>query len=75
MKRSSQSPRDSFLRELSNHGGKMTKSILRQRIGMKQAELNIILADWEKEGRSIRTTVKHGELISRNSINAFQRRP
>jgi DNA-binding MarR family transcriptional regulator len=42
----------------------MTKGVLRQRIGLKQADLDIILADLEKEGRILRTIGKHGELIS-----------
>jgi DNA-binding MarR family transcriptional regulator len=63
MKRSSQSPDDSVLWELTCHG-KMTRGLLRQRIGMKQAELDIILADLEREGRIKRTIDKQGELIS-----------
>lgn len=63
MKRISQSPRDSILWELSNRG-KMTKNILRQRTGMKIAELDIILADLEREGRIKRMIGEHGELIS-----------
>jgi CTP-dependent riboflavin kinase len=42
----------------------MTRGLLRQRIGMKQAELDIILGELEKEGRIKRTIGKHGELIS-----------
>jgi CTP-dependent riboflavin kinase len=42
----------------------MTRSILRQRIGIKQADLDFILADLEREGKIKRTIGKHGELIS-----------
>ena len=63
MKRASQSPHGSILWELANHG-KMTKSILRQHIGLKQADLDTILGDLEREGRIKRTVGKHGELIS-----------
>jgi DNA-binding MarR family transcriptional regulator len=58
-----QSPHDRVLWELASHG-KMTRGLLRQRIGMKQAELDIILGELEKEGRIKRTIGKHGELIS-----------
>ena len=47
MKLVSQSPHDSILWELSNHG-KM------QRTGIRKAELDIILADLEREGRILR---------------------
>jgi DNA-binding HxlR family transcriptional regulator len=63
MKRSSQSPHDSILWELSNHG-KMTKNMLRQRIGIRKAKLDIILADLEREGRILRKIGEDGELIS-----------
>jgi DNA-binding MarR family transcriptional regulator len=58
-----QSTHDRVLWELASHG-KMTKGILRQRIGLKQADLDIILADLEREGRIRKTIGKHGELIS-----------
>ena len=58
-----QSPHDKVLWELANKG-KMTRSILCQHIGMKQVNLDIILADLEKDGRIIRTIGKHGGLIS-----------
>jgi DNA-binding HxlR family transcriptional regulator len=64
MKRSSQSPHDSVLWELANHGDKMTRSSLRRDVGIRQADLDVILAELEKEGRIIRTIGKHGELIS-----------
>jgi DNA-binding MarR family transcriptional regulator len=57
-----QSTHDRVLWELASHG-KMTKGILRQRIGLKQADLDIILADLEREGRIRRTIDKHGESI------------
>lgn len=43
--RSSQSPRDSILWILDNHGGKMERSRLRQRVGMKYADLDPILTE------------------------------
>jgi hypothetical protein len=42
---------------------KMPWLLLRQHIRMKQAELEIILADLEKGERIIRTISRHGELI------------
>jgi hypothetical protein len=51
MKCTSQSPHDSLLWELANHGGKMTRSSLRRDVGIKLADLDIILADLEREGR------------------------
>jgi hypothetical protein len=65
MKRSSQSPHDSVLRELASHG-KMTRSILRQRIGIKKAELDIIQADLERESRITRTTGQKGLIMIKN---------
>jgi DNA-binding MarR family transcriptional regulator len=64
MKRTYQSPRDGVSWELVNHGGKMTRSSLCRDVGIKQADLDIILADLEREGRIKRTVGKHGELIS-----------
>jgi len=58
-----QSTHDRVLWDLASHG-KMTRGLLRQHIGLKQADLDIILADLEREGRIKRTTGKHGELIS-----------
>jgi len=58
-----QSTHDRVLWELARHG-KMTEGILRQRIGLKQADLDIILADLEREGRIRKNIGKHGELIS-----------
>jgi hypothetical protein len=42
----------------------MTRGLIRQRIGMKQAALDIILGELEIEGRIKRTIGKHWELIS-----------
>ena len=61
---STQSPRDRILWILANHGGKMIRSSLRRDVGIKQADLDIILADLEREGRIKRAVGKHGELIS-----------
>ena len=44
--------------------GEMTKGILCQRIGLKQVDLDIVLADLEREGKIRKTIGKHGELIS-----------
>jgi DNA-binding MarR family transcriptional regulator len=63
MKQPRQSPHNSVLWELASHG-KMTRGLLRQRIGMKQAELDVILDDLEKEDRIKKTIGKHGEVIS-----------
>jgi hypothetical protein len=51
------------LSELANPSKKDAWLLLRQHIRMKQAELEIILADLEKEDRIIRTISTHGELI------------
>jgi len=61
---STQSPRDRILWILANHGSKMIRSSLRRDVGIKQADLDIILADLEREGRIKRTVGKHGGLIS-----------
>jgi DNA-binding MarR family transcriptional regulator len=66
MKRFSQSPLDKVLWVLANHGGKMTASSLQLDLGIKQADLDVILANLEREGRIKRTIGKHGELISLN---------
>ena len=42
----------------------MIRSLLRRVVGIKQADLDIILADLEREGRIKRAVGKHGELIS-----------
>ena len=58
-----QSPHDKVLWVLASHG-KMTRGLLRQRIGMKQAELDIFLGELEKEGRIKIRVGKHGDLVS-----------
>ena len=62
----SQSPRDRILWILANKVGKMERSRLRARTGMRYALLNSILDELAKEGRIKRTVGKHGELISLN---------
>jgi DNA-binding MarR family transcriptional regulator len=42
----------------------MTRSPLRRDVGIKQADLDVMLAALEREGRIKRTIGKHGELIS-----------
>jgi DNA-binding MarR family transcriptional regulator len=64
MTSSSQSPRDRVLWILANKGGKITRSSLRRDAEIKLADLDIILAYLEKEGRIKRTVGEHGELIS-----------
>ena len=56
----SQSPRDRILWALSNNDGKMERSTLRRRVGMRLADLEPILGELAREGR-IRIT---GEIIS-----------
>jgi DNA-binding MarR family transcriptional regulator len=63
MERPSQSPRDKVLWELASHGGMMERSVLRRRMGMKYAELDLILEDLEKEGRIRRSTSPTGETL------------
>jgi DNA-binding MarR family transcriptional regulator len=50
------------LSELAYHGLINSRGF-RQQLGVEQADLDIILADLEKEGRIKRTFGKHGELI------------
>lgn len=50
-----QSPRDRILWILANNGGKMERSRLRERMGMRYALLDPILDELVKEGR-IRVT-------------------
>jgi hypothetical protein len=47
----SQSPRDHILWILANNGGKMERSRLRERTGMRYALLNFILEELAKDGR------------------------
>jgi len=60
----SQSPRDRILWILADNGGKMERSRLRARTGMRYALLNPILEELAREGRIKMTVGKHGELIS-----------
>ncbi len=55
-----QSPMDRILWILSNSGGKMERSTLRRRAGMRLADLEPILGELAREGR-IRIT---GEMVS-----------
>jgi len=55
-----QSPMDRILWILSNSGGKMERSTLRRRVGMRLADLEPILGELAREGR-IRIT---GEMVS-----------
>ncbi len=48
---SSQSPHDSILWILSDHGGSMKISELRQRTGLRLHELAPLLEDMEREGK------------------------
>ena len=47
----SQSSRDRILWILTNSGGKMERSKLRRRSGMKLADLNLVLGELALEGR------------------------
>jgi len=60
----SQSPRDRILWILVDNGGKMERSRLRARTGMRYAMLNPILEELAHEGRIKMTTGKQGDLIS-----------
>ena len=60
----SQSPRDRILWLLANHAGKMERSRLRRRMGMRYAVLNPILDELAREGRIRITPGKHEDLIS-----------
>ena len=42
----------------------MIRRSLRRDVGIKQVDLDIILADLEREGRIKRALGKHGELVS-----------
>jgi DNA-binding IclR family transcriptional regulator len=61
-KRSSQSPHDRVLWELSNHGGSMTKSDLARRLQMRLNEHDVVLQLLEKTGKIKRTETK-GKLV------------
>jgi hypothetical protein len=60
----SQSPSDRVLWILTNNGGKMERSRLRARTGMRYELLNPILEDLVREGRIRIAVGKNGDLIS-----------
>jgi hypothetical protein len=60
----SQPLRDRILWLLTNHGGKMERSRLRRRMGMRYAVLNPILDEMAREDRIRITAGKDGDLIS-----------
>lgn len=60
----SQSPRDRVLWELVSHNGRMRMRSLHRAVDIELADLNIVLADLEKEGWIRRTVRKNVELIS-----------
>jgi hypothetical protein len=60
----SQSPPDRILWILASNGGKMERSRLRARTGMRYALLNPILEELVKEGRIKITVGKQGDSIS-----------
>ena len=60
----SQFPRDRILWILTNNGGKMERSRLRARTGMRYALLNPILDELAKEGRIIVTAGRHEDSVS-----------
>jgi hypothetical protein len=62
--RVSQSPRDRVLWILANNGGKMERSRLRARTGMRYALLNPILEELASESKIKITVGKQGDLIS-----------
>ena len=64
----SQSPRDRILWILANNGGKMERSRLRARTGMRYAMLNPILDELTGEGRIRITKSKDGDLISLGNV-------
>ena len=59
----SQSQRDEVLLE-ANHGGKMKKRELRQRLISRLSELDPILEELEKEGQIKMTVGRHEDLVS-----------
>ena len=60
----SQSPRDRILWILANNGGKMERSRLRARTGMRYALLNSILDELAKEGRIKIASGKQGDIVT-----------
>ena len=59
-----QSPRDRVLWILADNGGKMERSRLRARTGMRYELLNPLLEALAREGRIKMTVGKQGDLIS-----------
>ena len=60
----SHSPRDRILWILSEHGGKMERSRLRRRMGMRYALLNPILDELVREGWIKIVSGKEGDIVS-----------
>jgi hypothetical protein len=60
----SQSPLDRILWTLANNGGKLERSRLRARTGMRYAMLNPILEELAREGRIRIAAGKQGDSIS-----------
>jgi DNA-binding MarR family transcriptional regulator len=58
-----QSLRDKVLWELACHGGKMMRSELRRRMGIKYAALDPILENLEKEGLISQNTSPTGKAL------------
>jgi hypothetical protein len=58
------SPRDRILWILVNNGGKMERSRLRRRMGMRYVLLNPILDELVKKGRIRLTLEKDGDMVS-----------
>jgi hypothetical protein len=56
-----QSLRDKVLWELASHGGKMMRSELRRRMGIKYAVLDPILEDLQKEEQISQSTSPTGK--------------
>jgi len=60
----SQSSRDRILWLLANHDGKMERSGLRRRRGMRYALINPILEELAREGRIKISLRKYGDIVS-----------
>ena len=60
----SQSPRDRILWILADNGGKMERSRLRARTGMRYPLLNPILEELAREGRIKIAVGNQGDLVS-----------
>ena len=50
----------------------MTRSLLCRDLGIKQADLDVILADLEQEGRIKRTIGRNGEFESENPFKGLK---